>query len=95
MLAAGASRRRGEQRPGPAPGQQAERHPDGSATAARLSASQSTTLSTWRRTRPRVLSIARSRRRRRTPVTSTWASVATASRARTPPRISGVSRTPE
>ena len=68
--------------------------PTSSAAAASALASQATTRSTWDRTSPRVLSTARSRRRRRTPVSSTWASVPTASSASTAPRTSGVSRMP-
>ena len=77
-----------EQRPtpsglpaGPAAG------PTSRAAAASALACQDTTRSSWDRSRPRVLSTARSRRRRRTPVSSTWARVPTASRARTAPRI--------
>src|SRR5437764_1025453 len=62
--------------------------------AASALACHDTSRSSWDRRRPRVLSTARSRRRRCTPVSITWASVPTASRARTAPRMSGVSRTP-
>ena len=68
--------------------------PASSATAASALACQDTTRNSCDRSRPKVLSTARSRRRRCTPVNSTWVSVPTASSARTAPRTSGVSRTP-
>ena len=69
--------------------------PASRATAVSAHACDSTTLSSCGRSRPSVLSRARSRRRRRTLVSSTWVSVAMANRARAAARTSGVSRTPE
>jgi len=67
--------------------------PISSATTAKALASQATTPRTWDLANPRVLSSARSLRRRYTPVSSTCASVPTAKTMRTAASTSGVSLT--
>ena len=68
--------------------------PMSNAAAASVVACHATARSTWERVQPSVLSMARSRRRRRTLVSSTCASAPMARTASTAPSARGVSRMP-
>ena len=58
-------------------------------TVARVVACHAMVARTWRRLKPRVLRRARSRRRRRTAVTSAWPTARSASPARSAARVAG------
>ena len=69
--------------------------PASSATAVSAVASQATAADTCHRRNPSVLTIAKSRRRRRIVLSSAWAMRAAANSASSPASASGVARTRE